>query len=91
MANLLIKTRLNSIVLVGEYCGWDVNGAVRYDRKKGQKLIHCDYFPKGEYKVLSCKAFGTEEVYPTDGRKMPSRYFNGKQNETIYCYFEKEI
>lgn len=90
MAKLYIDTILKSVVCVGEYCGWDIDKALRFDRKEGQKLICAGEFPKGEYKILSCKSYEGAEVYPTDGRKMPNRYFNGIKNETIYCYFEKE-
>ena len=87
MARLSINTALNSVVLVGEFCGWDIDKAIRGDRKKKRKLIHFDDLPEGEYKVLSCKSYQGGEVYPTDKRQMPNRYFNGEKDETIYCYF----
>lgn len=90
MATLNINTRLHSVVVVGEFCGWDIDKAVRVDLKKGNKLIHFDNMQKGEYRVLSCKSYQGGEIYPTDNRQMPNRYFNGEKNETIYCYFEKE-
>lgn len=89
MAALHIRTKLNSVVVVGAFCGWDIDKAKRIDRKKGNALIHIENMPKGEYKVLSCKSLEFGEVYPTDGRPMPSRYF-GEIDETINCYFEKE-
>lgn len=91
MARLNINSRLHSVVVVGEFCGWDMDKAIRVDLKEGDKLLHLDDMQKGEYKILSCKSYSGGEVYPTDGRQMPNRYFNGKINETIYCYFEKEI
>ena len=90
MPRLNINTNLHSVVVVGEFCGWDVDKAIRVDLKKGNKLIHLDDMPKGEYTILSCKSYHGGEVYPTDGRRMSNRYFNGKKDETIYCYFEKE-
>ena len=87
MAKLLIKTELKSVVLVGEFCNWDIEKAVRLDRKPNNKTIVADDFPKGEYRVLSCKNYQYGEVYPTDRRQMSNRYFSGEENETIYCYF----
>ena len=90
MARLNISTDLRSVVVVGEFCGWDLDKAVRCDLLKNRKHIHFDNMPQGEYKVLSCKSYQGGEVYPTDGREMPNRYFNGEKDETIYCYFKKE-
>lgn len=90
MARLSIDTALRSVVIVGEYCGWDIDKATRVDLKKGNKLIHINDMPKGEYRILSCKSFDGGEIYPTSGKQMPNRYFNGEKNETIYCYFNKE-
>lgn len=88
MARLNIRTNLRSVVIVGEFCGWDIEKAIRADLCKGRKYISVD-IPNGEYRVLSCKSFQGGEIYPTDGRQMPNRYF-GENDETITCYFEKE-
>jgi hypothetical protein len=85
MAKLFIRTRLSSVVLVGDFCGWDIDKAIRVDRKPERKYISVA-LPEGEYRVLSCKSYHGGEVYPTDGRQMPNRYF-GKESETITCYF----
>ena len=87
MAKLYIRTNLRSVVLVGEFCGWDIDKAIRVDLKPGRKYISVA-LPRGEYRVLSCKSYHGGEVYPTDGRQMPNRYF-GDHNETITCYFLK--
>lgn len=89
MAKLFIKTRLKSVVVVGEFCDWNLDNAIRAEIKKGNKTIVVENFPSGEYKVLSCKNyFEGSEIFPTDGRtKTENRYFNGDENETIYCYF----
>lgn len=89
MAKLFIKTELKSVVVVGEFCDWNLDNALRVDRKAGNKTIVIDDMPQGEYKVLSCKNYQDGgEVFPTDRReKVENRYFNGKENETIYCYF----
>lgn len=87
MARLSISTALRSVVIVGEFCGWDIDKAVRCDLKRGNKLLHFDNMAKGEYRVLSCRSYQCGEIYPTDNRQMPNRYFNGEKNETIYCYF----
>lgn len=89
MARLNIRTNLRSVVLVGEFCGWDVDKAMRVDRKPRHAVICVEGMPKGEYRVLSCKSYHGGEVYPTDGRQMPNRYF-GDHTETITSYFEKE-
>ena len=85
MAKLFIRTRLSSVVLVGDFCGWDVDKAIRVDRKPERKYISVA-LPEGEYRVLSCKSYHGGEIYPTDGRQMPNRYF-GKESETITFYF----
>lgn len=87
MAKLLIKTEMQSVVVVGEFCDWDLDRALRVDRKSGNKTIVVDNFPEGEYRVLCCRNYEGGEVYPNDGRQMQNRYFNGNENETIYCYF----
>ncbi|MBQ8528990.1 MAG: hypothetical protein IJ459_04560 [Clostridia bacterium] len=87
MPKLSIRTSLNSVVLVGAFCGWDIDKAVRVDRKRDNKLIHFEDMPEGEYRVLSCRSYQGGEVYPTDRRQMANRYFNGEQDETINCYF----
>lgn len=89
MARLYINTNLKSVVVVGEFCGWDVDKAIRSVLKKRAKQIIFEDMPAGEYQVLCCKSYHGREVYPTDGRAMPKRYFNGVKNESIYCYFEK--
>ena len=90
MARLSINTHLRSVVIIGEFCGWDIDKAIRSERKKKSKLIHFDDMQRGEFRVLSCKSYQGGEVYPTDGRQMPNRYFNGEKDETIYCYFKGE-
>lgn len=87
MAKLSIKTKLDSVVLCGEFCHWDINKAIRLDRVKGQKYINMDDMPVGEYRVFAAKSFLAGEVYPTDGRQMANRYFSGEANEIICCYF----
>ena len=89
MARLFINTNLRSVVVVGEFCGWDIDKAMRIDLKKNRKTIIFDDMPSGEYRVLCCKSYDGGEAYPTDGRQMPNRYFNGIKDETIYCYFKK--
>lgn len=87
MAKLSIKTRLESVVVCGEFCGWDMDKALRVNRVKGQKYINIDKMPVGEYRIFSCENFLGGEVYPTDGRQMSNRYFGGDTNEIISCYF----
>lgn len=89
MAKLFIKTRLHSVVVVGEFCDWDLDKALRVEKLPKNKTIVVDNFEAGEYKVLSCKNYQSGgEVFPTDGReKTENRYFNGLENETIHCYF----
>lgn len=87
MAKLSIKTGLDSVVLCGEFCDWKIDKAIRADRVKGQKFINVDDMPAGEYRVFTCKSFDGGEIYPTDGRQMPNRYFSGEVNEVIRCYF----
>lgn len=87
MATLTIKSDLKSVVIVGEFCGWNIDNAKRVDAEDGKKLIRIEDMPKGEYRVLSCKSFQSGEIYPTDGRQMVNRYFNGEENEKIFCYF----
>lgn len=87
MAKLFIKTKLNSVVIVGDFCEWDAEKGIRVDRKQRNTLLVVDDMPKGEYRVLSCKSYHGGEVYPSDGRQMANRYFGGEQNETIHCYF----
>lgn len=87
MAKLYIKTNKKSVVIVGEFCAWNLDNALTVDLKKGNKTIVVEDFPKGEYRVLSCKDYAGGEIYPTDGRQMQNRYFNGEENETIHCFF----
>ena len=89
MAKLFIKTELKSVVVVGEFCDWDMDKALRVELKPKSKTLTVENFPEGEYKVLSCKNYQNGgEIFPTDGRpKVENRYFNGKDDEKIYCYF----
>lgn len=87
MARLSIKTNLLSVVVVGDFCNWDIDKAIRADREPARKLISIEGMPRGEYRVLSCKSYDGGEIYPTDGRQMANRYFDGKEDEKIYCYF----
>lgn len=87
MARLFIKTNLKSVVVTGEFCDWNLDGALRVDLKPNRKHICVRDMPEGEYRVLSCKSYQGGEVYPSDGRQMQNRYFNGKEDETIHCYF----
>ena len=86
MAKLQIQTSLNSVVVCGEFCDWDIDKSIVLDRKKGSKYLTIEEMPKGEYRVFSCKSFLEGEVYPKDGRQMPNRYFSGEVNEVICCY-----
>lgn len=88
MAKLFIQSDLKSVVIVGEFCGWNIDNAIRVDKKPKNKLICVENMPKGEYRVLSCKSYQGGEVYPTDKRQMANRYFNGIEDEKIYCYFK---
>ena len=89
MAKLQIKTSLDSIVICGEFCDWDVDRSICVERTKGNKLITVNNMPNGEYRVLSCKSFVGGEIYPTDGRQMSNRYFSGEANEVICSYFNQ--
>lgn len=89
MAKLSIKTEVDTVYIVGEFCCWIEEWALRADRQAGAKLIHVDKMPKGEYRVLSSDCYKDGEVYPTDGRQMGNRYFSGDQDEKIYCYFRR--
>lgn len=88
MSKLQIKTRLNSVVLCGEFCDWDISKSIRIDRAKGAKYIAYNEMPRGEFKVFSCESYMGSEVYPTDGRPMANRYFDGTADETITVFFE---
>ena len=87
MPRLNINSPLHSVVVIGEFCGWDIDKAVRVDLKPGRKYISVE-LPTGEYRVLSCRSWQGGEIYPTDGRQMPNRYL-GTHGSTITCYFEK--
>ena len=87
MSKLQIQTSLDSVVVCGEFCDWDMDKSIVLDRKKGSKYLTIEEMPKGEYRVFSCKSFLEGEVYPKDGRQMPNRYFSGEVNEVICCYF----
>ena len=88
MGKLFIKTDLQSVVIVGEFCDWNIDNALRFEKKTKNALICVNDMPKGEYRVLSCKSYQGGEIYPTDGRQMANRYFNGKEDEKIFCYFK---
>lgn len=90
MHKLKIATRVDEVVVVGEFCDWNFAGAYRAKRKPGAKYLTIDIMPKGEYRVCSCCNFLGGEVFPTDGRQMNNRYFSGVADEVIYCYFNKE-
>ena len=88
MAKLFITSKLQSVVVTGEFCDWDLDRALRVDLKPHRKHICVGDMPKGEYRVLSCKNYQDGEIYPSDGRQMGNRYFNGEEDETIHCYFQ---
>lgn len=87
MACVSIKTRLQEVYVVGEFCNWNPDNALHGTRTAKQKLIIINDMPRGEYRVLCCKSYHGGEIYPTDGRQMPNRFFGGTENETIHCYF----
>lgn len=88
MAQLFIKTAVDNVYVVGDFCEWDLDKAITVTRRNHNKLLRVESMPQGEYKVLCCRGwnFG-EERYPTDHRRMSNRYFNGVEDEKIYCYF----
>ena len=87
MAKLYISTKLQSVIVVGKFCDWQPEKGIKVDLQGNKKLLCVDEMPKGEYRVLSCKSYHGGEIYPTDGRPMANRYFNGTQDEKIYVYF----
>ena len=87
MSKLSIHTDVDTVYLTGEFCNWNLDNAICVKRKKGNKSIVVDEMHVGEYKVLSDKKYAASEVYPTDGREMPNRYFGGEANEAICCFF----
>ena len=87
MAKLQIQTTLDSVVVCGEFCDWNIDKSIVLDRKKGNKYLTIEDMPKGEYRVFSCKSFLEGEVYPKDGRQMSNRFFSGEANEVICSYF----
>lgn len=87
MARLSVNTNLDSVVICGAFCDWSMDKAIRADRAKEQKSIVIKDMPVGEYRVFACKSFLSGEIYPSDGRQMSNRYFGGKTNEVISCYF----
>ena len=84
---LKVLSDLDSVVVCGEFCGWDMDKAIRVDRKPKAKSLVVENMPTGEYRVFSCKSFMAGEIYPTDGRQMGNRYFSGRTDETIVCFF----
>lgn len=86
---LKINTNYNSVVLCGDFCGWDMDKAIRVDRQEGASLITVKNMPQGEYRVFACKSHTSGEVYPTDGRQMGKRYFAGMHDDVIDVYFDK--
>lgn len=89
MAKLQIRTSLDSVVVCGEFCGWDMGKAVRAERVSNSKYITVADLPRGEYKVFSCASFMGSEKYPTTGRDVPNRYFDGTADELISVFFNK--
>ena len=87
MAKLLIKSKARAVYVVGEFCNWDCDKAIKAELKPKNKHIVVGDMPSGEYRVLNCKSYHGGEVYPTDGRQMANRYFDGTDTETIHCYF----
>ena len=87
MAKLSIKTELDSVVVCGEFCDWNMDKALRVERAKGGKFINVDNMPIGEYRIFASKSMLSGEIYPTDGRQMHNRYFSGEINEVIRSYF----
>lgn len=89
MSKLQIRTKANSVVIVGDFCKWELATAKQIDRIKGAKFIVCDEISQGEYKVLDCKSYQGNEIYPTNGRFMSNRYFDGTSDETINVFFKE--
>lgn len=87
MAKLSIKTKLNKVIIVGDFCNWDFEKSIVAERQPKQKYICVEHMPRGEYKVFSCKSFQSGEIYYTDGRPFANRYFNGEEDEKIFVYF----
>lgn len=83
MAKLTIKTHLSRVILIGEFCDWDMNKAVEYEKKKGNKNIIIDDMPTGEYKILSCRSWWFGEEKSEDGGTLPNRVFTGDRNRII--------
>lgn len=86
---LKINTQYNSVVLCGDFCGWEMDKAMRIDRLDSAKMITVKGMPIGEYRVFACKDYTSGEVYATDGRQMGNRYFSGVRDDIIDVYFEK--
>lgn len=87
MSKLQIHTTAKQVVIVGQFCDWNVENSILAQRKKGSKSIIVENMPIGEYKVLADKTYKAAEIYPTDTREMPNRYFSGEANEVICVYF----
>lgn len=82
MAKLFIKTSLEKVYIIGEFCNWDMNKIREVVKKSSNKCIVVDNMPIGEYKVLRGKSYAWEEK-TDDGRTLPNRVFVGNKNQTI--------
>lgn len=87
MPKLTVKTRLNRILLVGDFNEWNVNTAIEYVKNKRCKNIYIEDMPIGEYKILSAASFKFGEERNENGDILKNRKFSGKRNETVVLAF----
>lgn len=82
MAKLTVKTALNEIYLVGEFCDWNLSEAKLVKKRKNAKNIIVNPMPEGEYKILTEPSWNGEEKN-ADGSTMANRVFDGTADETV--------
>ncbi|MEG1509430.1 MAG: hypothetical protein RR454_03125 [Clostridia bacterium] len=68
-------TNLDSVVICGEFCNWDIDNAIRVEKKPKAKFIIINNMPEGFFKCFSTKSFLGGEVTQR-GEDMNNRYMD---------------
>ena len=89
MANLLIKTKVNNVYVVGDFCNWSLDGGLTGVRKDKHNLIKLKICPKANIAFCAARAIGVEKSILQMADKCPTAILMAKRTKKFIVIFRR--